>query len=355
MVNKDRYLEGRFQMPIVKNSDLVDPRRLTWPPLLLAAVVLPLGLVHAEAKRPDRSWKRLPDMEVPRWEAGSVVFESKLYIFGGYRMPTKACKRVDVFDPKDNSWTKLRDLPSAITHMNTVLEGRRVWFAGGFKDGYKGYTIPEVWRYDIDENAYVAGPSLPQPRASGGLAIVDRKLHFIGGLQEDRDTCSTKHWVLNLEALEKGDAQWEEAKPMSKGRCHFGTATLDGKIYLIGGMYHHDSQQIDLPLVDIYDPETDSWSRGEDLPTGHTHAEASTFVYDHRIYFLGGMGQVAEKRWIDNKITVLTSQGTWRHVGDLPRPLSAAAAGILNGKLYLAGGSPNGATPQAGMWVRRAP
>ena len=45
-------------------------------------------------------------MEVPRWEAGSVVFENKLYVFGGYKMPTKACKRVDVFNPKNNSWTK---------------------------------------------------------------------------------------------------------------------------------------------------------------------------------------------------------------------------------------------------------
>jgi hypothetical protein len=105
----------------------------------------------------DSSWRRLPDMAVPRWEAGSVVFEGKLYVFRGYKMPTKACKRVDAFDPKDNSWRKLADLPSAITHMNMVLDGRSVWFAGGFKDGYKGYAISEVWRYDLDENAYTAG------------------------------------------------------------------------------------------------------------------------------------------------------------------------------------------------------
>ena len=35
--------------------------------------------------------------------------------------------------------------------------------------------------------------------------------------------------------------------------------------------------------------------------------------------------------------------------------MSAAAAGIIGGKLYLAGGFPNGATPQPGMWVRIAP
>ena len=72
-------------------------------------------------------WKRLPDMAVPRREAGSVVFENKLYVFGSYKMPAKACNRVDVFDPKDNSWRKLKDLPSAITHINMVLDVRSVY------------------------------------------------------------------------------------------------------------------------------------------------------------------------------------------------------------------------------------
>ena len=208
---------------------------LTETLLLVWVAVAMLGMPSLAQGESQGSWTRLPDMAVPRWEAGSVVFEEKLCVFGGYRMPTKACKRVDVFDPKDNSWATLADLPSAITHVNLVLDGRSVWFAGGFKDGYKGYAIAEVWRYDIDKNGYTAGPSLPEPRGSGGLALVGRQLHYIGGLTEDRDTCSPKHWVLNVDKLEKGEAQWQEAKPMSKGRCHFGTVTFEGKIYLAGG------------------------------------------------------------------------------------------------------------------------
>jgi len=108
-------------------------------------------------------------------------------------------------------------------------------------------------------------------------------------------------------------------------------------------------------MVDIYDPKTDSWSKGADLPAGHTHAEASTFVHDGRIVFLGGMVRVEGKRRIDSKITAMTAKGEWKYVGELPRRLSAAAAGVIGGKLYVAGGSPNGATPQPGMWVRPAP
>jgi predicted esterase len=321
--------------------------------LAVMIAVAMTGSPNASAETPPGvSWKKLPNMSVPRWEAGTAVLDKKLYVFGGYEMPTKACKRADVFDPKTGGWTKLKDLPSAVTHMNMVIEGRSIWFAGGFKDGYKGYTITEVWKYDVDKNTYAPGPSLPESRGSGGLAIVGRKLHYIGGLTKDRNTCSPKHWVLDLE---KSDAEWTDAKPMSKGRCHFGTVTFEGKIYVIGGMYHHDKGQADLPLVDIYDSKTDSWSKGAQLPTGHTHAEGATFVHQKRIYFMGGMAQVGKRRWIDNNITVSTPDGGWKHVGRLPRNLSAPAAGVIGDKLYLAGGSLNGGHPQPGMWVCSVP
>ncbi|TFG44675.1 MAG: hypothetical protein E4H40_09160, partial [Candidatus Brocadiia bacterium] len=131
---------------------------LTGKFILAFSAAVMMGMPCIAREESHSAWEKLPDMAVPRWEAGSVVFENKLYVFGGYKMPTKACRRVDAFDPKDNSWEKLADLPSAVTNINLVLDDRSVWFAGGFKDGYKGYAISEVWRYDIDNNSYTAGP-----------------------------------------------------------------------------------------------------------------------------------------------------------------------------------------------------
>lgn len=324
---------------------------------LTAAVMLgSMGLSHTAAQDvAGSSWKRLPDMAVPRWEAGTVVLDNKLYVFGGYKMPTRSCKRVDVFDPKDNSWRQRADLPSAISHMNTVLDGRTVWFAGGFKDGYKGYAIAEVWNYDIDGDTYTAAPSLPEPRAGGGLALVGRQLHFIGGLQEDRDTDAADHWVLDLDELSKGKAEWKSAAPMPEARNQFSTVTFGGKIYVMGGMFHHDSGQDDQPRVDIYDPQTESWRRGADLPAGHSHAEGSTFVHGSRIFILGGMGRIAKRRWIDDKILALSPNDPWQALGNLPMALSSPVAAVIDDLLYVGGGSPNGATPQPAMWVRPAP
>jgi len=161
--------------------------------------------------------------------------------------------------------------------------------------------------------------------------------------------------LIDLDQLAKGTAKWSNAAPMPDPRNQFGTVTLNGKIYLLGGMHNHDSRQIEQSRVDIYDPQTDTWSRGPDLPAGHSLAEGSTFVNDERIFIVGGMARRGDKRWIDDQVHMLLPSGAWQSFAELPRPLSSPVAAIIGEKLYVGGGSPNGATPQPALWRRGAP
>jgi len=304
----------------------------------------------------DSEWRELPDMPVGKWEPGTVVLDEKLYVFGGYTFGVVSSKRAETFDPQDGSWTLIQELPSAITHMNTVLDGRTVWFAGGFKDGYRGHAIAEVWNYDADLDRYTAAPLLPEPRAGGGLAIVGGKMHFFGGLMTDRDTDSGDHWVLDLDDWAAGSATWTNAAPMPVPRNQFSTVVLDEKIYAIGGQFHHDSVQLDQARVDIYDPPSDSWSSGPDLPKGHSHAEGATFVHDNHIYMLGGHTTPAGgSKSQDADILRLAVGGIWQKMGELPMPLSSPAGAIIGDQMFVAGGANNGSTVVAKMWVRTAP
>jgi N-acetylneuraminic acid mutarotase len=322
----------------------------------LVAVVLMLAANGATRADGQEEWRKLPDMPVEKWEAGTVVLDDKLYLFGGYTEGVRSSKLSHVFDPADGSWTRIQDLPSAISHMNMVLDGRTVWFAGGFKDGYKGHTIAEVWSYDVDADRYTAAPLLPETRGGGGLARVGRKLHYVGGVQADRDTDSGDHWVLDLDEWAQGAARWRNAAPMPEPRNQFSCVTLGGRIYAIGGQLHHDSMQLDQARVDIYDPASDSWARGPSLPKAHSHAEGGTFVYDGRIYMVGGHTTMpGETKRIDADILMLKPGGEWQLVGELPMQLSSPAAAIIDGKLWVAGGSPDGRSVQADMWVVDAP
>jgi N-acetylneuraminic acid mutarotase len=323
---------------------------------LILASTITLGICIPGNVVAQDGWQQLKDMPVGKWEAGTVVLDNKLYFFGGYTEGVRSSKRCDVFDPMDNSWTRIQDLPSAISHMNTVLDGRTVWFAGGFKDGYKGHTIAEVWNYDVNKDRYTAAPLLPETRGGGGLALVGRKLHYMGGVKTDRDTDAADHWVLDLDDRAKGSAQWEKAAPMPAPRNQFSTVTFDGKIYAIGGQFHHDSQQLDQARVDIYDPKSDSWTRGPELPKGHSHAEGGTFISSGRIFVVGRhTTPTGGRKSIDADVLMLESGGEWKAVAKLPMPLSSPAAAIIDGKFIVAGGSPNGRSVQAKMWVRKAP
>ena len=117
-----------------------------------------------ELKIDATAWQKLPEMPVEKWEAATVVIDEKLYILGGYGSGVVTNKTSHIFDPADGSWTRIQDLPSAISHVNAVLDGRKIWFAGGFKDGYKDHVVAEVWNYDIDLDGRETKGRLPQHR-----------------------------------------------------------------------------------------------------------------------------------------------------------------------------------------------
>ena len=327
--------------------------------------------MSAALKIEPESWQELPNMPIEKWEAATIVVDGKIYILGGYGAGVRSSKICHIFDPVDHSWTRIQDLPSAISHVNPVLDGRKIWFAGGFKDGYKDHVVAEVWNYDIDldgpglKGRFTAGPLLPGKRGGGGLALVGRQLHFIGGITEDRDTDAFEHWVLDLDEYEQGTGQWRDTgAPIPEPRNQFSTVVFDNKIYLIGGQLHHDSCQLDQNRVDIYDPETNSWSDGPVLPKGHSHSEGGTFVHDGKIFLVGGHttpGNPRKKKEdeggrkaIEADILTLAHGGEWELFGKLPMPLSSPAARIVDGRFYVLGGSLNGGSVHPQVWVTHA-
>lgn len=311
-------------------------------------------------------WESLPDMPIAKWEAATFVLDDRIYILGGYTTHVHTSRTCHIFDPLNGEWTRIQDLPSAVSHVNPVLDGRSAWFAGGFKDrvvrrdgpAIKDHCIAEVWNYDVDLDRFTAAPLLPERRGGGGLALVGRHLHYVGGLKPDRDTDAADHWVLDLDEYDNGAARWRsDAAPFPMPRNQFSTVVVDGRIYFIGGQLHHDSCQLDQPRVDIYDTATDSWARGPDLPKGHSHSEGGTFFHGGRIYMVGGHTTPAGgHKSIDPDILALTpGSSSWDLVGKLPVPLSSPAARIVNGRFYVIGGSLDGRSVQPRVWVTDAP
>jgi N-acetylneuraminic acid mutarotase len=107
-----------------------------------------------------------------------------------------------------------------------------------------------------------------------GVGVVNGKIYAISGLE---------NWF--TDAVEEYDPKtdtWTKRASIPTPRCYFGTAVVDGKIYVMGGWTPAGSTQ----TVAIYDPETDTWTEGIDMPERRSSLSAS--VVNGRIYAIGG-------------------------------------------------------------------
>ena len=175
-------------------------------------------------------------------------------------------------------------MPTRVTHFNPASDGASIWLAGGFKEKHPGPVTDEVWKYNIASDAWSPGPPLPEPRAGGGLAVLDHRLHYFGGYKVDRDTNAGDHWSLSLD----GGQVWQREADLPDPRGHVSSAVLDGQIYALGGDHGHDITQIDVDSCHRFDLTTKSWRPIARLPDARSHFESSTIVYKGRILIVGG-------------------------------------------------------------------
>ena len=162
---------------------------------------------------PRLEWKKAAPSPFARVESPTAVVDGKMYLFGGFTDDLGASNELDVYDPANDSWTRKKDMPTRLTHLNPAVDGKTVWFAGGFQGKHPGPASAEVWKYDVAADSWAAGPDLPERRASGGLAVVGGKLHYFGGYKADRDTNAADHWSLSLDGGKEWRARSGFARP----------------------------------------------------------------------------------------------------------------------------------------------
>jgi N-acetylneuraminic acid mutarotase len=318
--------------------------------LVIAIGVIAIGLTAAATARADEpqpigtsgkefaslEWKAAAPTPFPRVESPTVVVDGKLFLFGGFTDDLGASTALDVYDPATDTWTRRKEMPTGVTHLNPAIEGNNIWLAGGFKGRHPGPVTDEVWKYDIAADSWTAGPRLPEPRAGGGLAIAGRKLHYFGGYKSDRDTDAADHWTLALD----GGAAWQREADLPDPRGHVAAAALDGKVYALGGDHGHDVTQVDKPACHVYDPAVGKWRAIANLPDGRSHFESSTIIYRGCILIVGGRSNSPEPaRGVLGELLLYDPHAdAWQPVGKLPENVLAPSAAIVGNQIVVIGG-----------------
>jgi N-acetylneuraminic acid mutarotase len=136
--------------------------------------------------------------------------------------------------------------------------------------------------FDTDTNAWSKLAPMPTPRNHHSITYVDGKLYAIGGRV---GSCYSGGWSSNVwmnEAYDIATNTWATRAPMPTARSGTGIATLDGKIYVLGGEGWVDDFGGVFRANEVYDPNTNTWSRAARMITprhGFAVAQVGKTIY----------------------------------------------------------------------------
>jgi N-acetylneuraminic acid mutarotase len=183
-----------------------------------------------------------------------------------------------------------------------------------------------------EEGTWTTRSPMPTPRSHLSASVVDGKIYTIGGCTQ----AVYQEYLSTVEAYDPVTDTWTKKANMPTGRCWLSTCALNGKIYAIGGKIESSATMVS--TVEEYDPVTDIWTKKADMPTARMALSAN--VVNGKIYAIGGVATGGGAGPSLSKVEVFDPvTNTWTQKTDMPTARANPSSGMLDGNIYVIGGS----------------
>ena len=253
-------------------------------------------------------------------------------------------------------WGTRAPFPVAAEELYGITAGGKLYVFGGQELGWKSLGL--VYEYDPATDRWTRRKDMPLPAHHAALAELDGRIYVIGGFVVPRGDKqgNPPGWepIDNVWEFDPRSDQWRALAPLPSKRGSAVAAAVNGRIYVIGGAANHPGSGetfIDrtrgrpslhraVPTNEMYDPATNRWTARNPMPTARNHAAAG--VVNGRIYVIGGrLGSVfmstASNTDIVEEYDPASDQ--WGGIrAPMPTPRSGGGWATVNGRIYVAGG-----------------
>jgi N-acetylneuraminic acid mutarotase len=193
-----------------------------------------------------------------------------------------------------------------------------------------GGGVHHFYSYDPARNLWShALRSTPVVHKFAAGGAINGKFYLAGGVSEPPT------FIARLDIYDPETDTWTNGAPLRTPRCDSASAVPDGKLYVIGGEAGA-TNVTDLDDVEIYDPRTDHWSSGPRLRAARRGAGA--VVVNRTLYVVGGYGAPASSLVPMADLDALGADGTWIALLPMPQPVGEAFVAAHDGTIYVAGG-----------------
>ncbi len=218
---------------------------------------------------------------MPTWRNNFAIgmVNGIIYIAGGWDGGSMH-STVEAYNPSTDTWiTNLEPMPTARRQVAGGVVNGIFYAIGGEKAYASPYIRSEVEAYDPSTDTWETKSPMPTPRSSLGVGVVNGKIYAVGGY----DLTSI---LATVETYDPSSDTWTTKSPMPTARCYPSLAVVEGILYVIGGFALSGESWVAVNTVEAYDPANNTWTTLPSMPT--IRAAAAAGVCDNIIYVAGG-------------------------------------------------------------------
>jgi N-acetylneuraminic acid mutarotase len=255
-----------------------------------ALTLLIVLLLSPAAYGQTETWDTRSDMHTSRVFHATCAAAEMIYVFGGQRMGGGAgIMSVEAYDPATDSWRTRASMPTALLGMTAIAVNDKCYVIGGVATP-GGNAINRVDEYDPVTDSWRRRADMPTARVAGAGTVMDGKIYVAGGWTTG-DIRSTA--VASLEIYDPDSNTWTSGADMPTARAVLAASAANKEVFYIGGG-STALGALDTSVVESYDPAANTWARLADMPTPRGTLTAATV--NGLVYAIGGgfnIGEVA--------------------------------------------------------------
>ncbi|MDQ2075203.1 kelch repeat-containing protein [Marinimicrobium sp. ABcell2] len=306
----------------------------------VVAACSPQNTTHPEATSSDQlQWQEHKASTSPsaRHENGFVAVGERLYLLGG-----RGERPLDIFDPATGSWSQGAKPPFEIHHMQAIAYDEKLYVLGAMTGGFpEEPSLANILIYDPATDSWSTGPEIPADRRRGasGVVVHEGLIYLVGGNTRGH----MSGYVPWLDVFDPETESWTQLPDAPHARDHFHAAVIDGQIYAAAGRTSsHDTGEVmslTVGPVDVYDIADQRWHTLEaPLPT--QRAGTATLTFNGLLVVLGGeSGSQVESHHEVEAYNPETNQ--WVSLPPLPVGRHGTQATLFEDELHIVAGSEN--------------
>ncbi|XP_077167685.1 kelch-like protein 24a isoform X2 [Paroedura picta] len=190
-------------------------------------------------------WAQLPSMDIPRCVHGFLFYKDSLFAVGGWWKFQRFLNSAERFDIDRRRWTRIAQLPFALSHPASCVFRKKLYFLGGATGivlnwmFHRGFLV-----YKPDSDTWIQVP-LPASFLAAGAIAVDKGIYVIGGFYEKKprdsivgamipENCHAAHRCFFVD--EAGKVTYSRCIPkLPQGLGNAGVVHCNNRIYVLGG------------------------------------------------------------------------------------------------------------------------